>query len=1777
MDIHLAGFTVTSRISGTRSRSAVYRGYRDSDNLPVVIKTLAVEHPAREDLAQLRHEYAILLDLKLAETARPLGLEKLQNGLALILEEITGQSLHDLLATRRLTVLQSLTIAKSVADSLAKIHSASIVHRDINPQNIITELGTQRTYVIDFGIAARLVHTQEQAGAVSAMVGTLAYIAPEQTGRMSRTVDERADLYSLGVTLYEMLVGALPFTATDATEMIYSHIARAPIPPCEANPEISKVLSDIVMKLLAKNAEERYQSARGLSIDLQECIRQLKAKNTIQPFPIGAQDRSEKFHIPQHLYGREDELKTILESCTRAFAGEKSFVTIAGYSGVGKSSLVNELQRSIAQQQAFFIQGKFEQYSHGVPYSAFVEALGELLGYILQESPAAVAEWRQKFLAALGQQGRILTELLPPLERLIGPQPPVQQLPPTEAQNRFNLMVQRFLDVFAEQKRPIVMFLDDLQWGDVASLSMLQTLLTDPEGGYLLVIGAYRDNEVDASHRLSRAIADIKQQGVPAAEIVLRPLKLEHVTRMLMDMFGSGPEKIEPLARIAFEKTLGNPFFISQMLRDLHAENAIWLDGAQGTWQWDLQELEKKHVTDNVVDYMAGKLRRLKKPTQDILKVAACIGFEFDLLTVAALQDESLVQCGRNLWDAVEGGLITPADRESRFLDDLRTQQCPELPGDESVSVKFFFLHHRVQQAAYELLTDSERCALHLRIGRMLLAATSSDQQGRALFDIVNHFNIGQSLITEPQERLRVAELNLAAGRTAKSSAAYTAAGSYYLNGTQMLGEASWESNHGLCFALHSELIESDCLTGKFASAEQLCQLLSNHIQDLPERARLCELRIMLYVLQGRGQDAIRSVSSDLALFGIVLPEDEAQQKAVLDAEFAQASVLLGGRDISALLNLPEMKDPLYSLGVNLLNLLAAAAYLCNETLYGIVILKMVTLSLAHGNVGPSAFGYANYGFILSGLLGQFSDGMAFGRLAIDLSEKFQASELACRLNVVVGLYQHYSQPLREALTYFERAQRVGLDTGDFTFVSYACAHYVETRLNIGDDLSSIAGSIDQYLLLMQRTHDSLATALLRLLSQVVACLRGLTSSCVSFNSKDFDEDAFLRSMEEGLLEPIVFRYFTFKAQLYFLNGDYQQALDSCTKAERTMASSMGAVEICDVLQYKCMALLMLASNAEQAERERILKEVGGPCQQISTWAASCPDNYLHRSLLLDAERARVEGRPEEAMALYERAIAQAEKVEYPQHIALANNLAASFHASQGRRAAARGYRLEADYWYNRYGARGISNSLQSRFQLGGLVESGSTILTTQQGSLDLTRTSTQRMSSHVLDYTGVMEATQAISSEIVLDKALAQVMRILLGISGAQRAVLILDRDGQWIIEALTSSEPAELRLDCNQPLEASNELATSVVRYTLHTHETVILGNAVREQRFRSDPYIVSQSPKSIFCLALTNRARLIGAMYLENNLTYDAFTEERTGLLKTLSVQVAITLENALLYTNIRAATEKLKHANETLEQQVAKRTQELQKALAELWSEMDLARKIQTVLQPVNVKVDGYDVAAVSNPATEVGGDYFDVFKSDTTDIVVIGDVSGHGVKAGLCSMMVQSAVRSAVVAIQRCNAKLSPSNILGLANLGIYDCIKKIGKNQYMTATALCIDGPRVRFAGLHLDILIYRAATSTVEAIETDGVWIGIMEDITELLDEASFEMNQGDIMLLYTDGLTEAKKDGVMLETDGLIAKFLEVSKTTATSTSVVHGITAMLQSYKTNDDVTVIALKRI
>lgn len=1776
MDISLAGFTITSKMAGTRSRSAVYRGYREKDHLPVVIKTLAMEFPAREDLAQLRHEYAILHELKLPETAQAVGLEKMQNGLALVLEELTGQSLHDLLESRRLNIVQSLSIAKAIADGLVKIHAQSIVHRDINPKNIIVELGTQRTYIIDFGIATRLGHSQEQSGPLSGAVGTLAYIAPEQTGRMNRTVDERADLYSFGVTLYEMLVGSLPFTTPDMTEMVYSHIARSPVPPHEANPEISQTLSDIVMKLLAKNAEERYQSARGLSNDLRECIQQLKSTNQIQPFPLGAQDRSEKLHIPQQLYGREEELNTLIESCKSVKEGGKSLITIAGYSGVGKSSLVNEVRRFIAQSGAFFIQGKFEQYSHGVPYSALASALGELLGYILQESQTAVAEWREKILAALGQHGRLLTELLPPLERFIGPQPPVQQLPPTEAQNRFNLVVQRFLHVFAYAKRPIVMFLDDLQWSDVASLSMLQTLLTNPEGGYLLIIGAYRDNEVDATHRVSRAISDIKQQGVPLAQIVLKPLRIEHVTAMLSDMLGSPEENVEPLARIAFEKTLGNPFFIGQMLRDLHAENAIWLDGTQGSWQWDIQAVEKKQVTDNVVDYMAGKLRRLKKTTQDILKVAACIGFEFDLLTVAALQNESLTSCGRNLWEAVEGGLITPTDRESRFLDDLRTEECPELPGDESVSVGFSFLHHRVQQAAYELLNEEERRELHLRIGRRMLAAASVKPQGRALFDIINHFNGSQSLITEQDERRRVAELNLAAGNAAKASAAYAAAGSYYLNGTQLLGETSWETDHALCFALHSELIESDFLTGKFASAEQLAELLSNHIQTLNERARLCELRIMLYVLQGRGLDAIRSVSRDLELFGIVLPEDEAQQKTLLNAEFAEASALLQNRTIPGLLNLPQMEDPQRSLGVNLLNLLAAAAYLCNETLYCIVILKMVTLSLAHGNIGPSAFGYANYGFILSGFLGQFSDGMAFGRLSIDLSEKFQATELACRLNVVVGLYQHYSQPLREALTYFERAQRVGLDTGDFTFVSYACAHYIETRLNIGDDLASIAENIEQYILLMQRTHDSLATALLHLLRQVVACLRGLTVSSVSFNSKDFDEDAFLKSMEEQHLEPIVFRFFTFKAQLYFLNGDYKLALEACTKAESAMASSMGAVEICDVLEYKCLSLLMLAADAEPAERARMLADITSPCEQLSVWATSCPDNYLHRSLLLAAERARVEGQSEQAMALFERAIAQAEKVEYPQHTALANMLTASFHAGEGRRAAARGYRIEADYWYQRYGARGLSSNLENKFQLGGIFEQSNSVLATQQGTIELTRTSTQRLSSQILDYSGLMEATQAISSEIVLDKALAQVMRIVLASSGAQRALLILDRDGHAVIEAVTSSAPSELRLNCNQPLEASTELATSVVRYTLHTHETVILGNAGREQRFRGDPYIVNESPKSIFCFALTNRGRLIGAMYLENNLAYDAFTEERTGLLKTLSVQVAITLENALLYANIQAATEKLKHANETLEQQVAKRTQELQKALAELWSEMDLARKIQTVLQPVTVKVDGYDVAAYSNPATEVGGDYFDVFKSNATDIVVIGDVSGHGVKAGLCSMMVQSAVRSAAVAIERCGGNLSPSQILGLANLGIYQCIKQIGKSQYMTIMALCIDGSRVRFAGLHLDVLVYRAATQSIEQIETNGVWVGIMEDITDLLDEASFEMNQGDIMLLYTDGLTEAKKDNSMLETEGLTKMFLSIAKTATASATIIQGISAMMQSYKTNDDVTVLALRK-
>ncbi|WP_437940098.1 AAA family ATPase [Sorangium sp. So ce341] len=1574
--IQLAQYTLTEKVHDGLI-AAIYRGYRNTDGLRIGVKLLKSEYPGAREIARLRHEFSLVKELALDGVVAALGLERHGHSVALVMEDFGGRSLSELIQERRLTLDAALQVASSVAHTLDAVHRRRVFHKDIKPQNILVDMAAGAVKLIDFGIAARLSQETPKLLSPGALEGTLAYMSPEQTGRMNRVVDHRSDLYSLGVTLYEMLTGVLPFRAADPVEIVHSHIARIPPSPRELSPDVPEVVSDIVMRLLAKAAEDRYQSARGLAVDLDECRRRLDATGSIARFPLGRHDFAEDLLMPQKLYGRDEEIAALVAAWERVSRGGAELLLVSGRSGVGKSALVHEIHKAIARGQGRFIAGKFDQLSRSSPYSAIAGAFRELFRGLLTESEEELARWKTKLKAALGSNGQLLTNLIPELGLVLGPQPDVPDLGPTEAQNRFSIVFQNFLHAIAPAERPLVLFLDDLQWADSASLTLLRVLLTDPARGHLLVIGAYRDNEVDPQHPLVAAVDGIRAAGALVREICVKPLSQRDVEQLLGDLLGCERDRAAPLAAVVSKRTGGNPFFLTQFLLSIHRDKLVWREPGSGRWCWDLERIDRSVATDNVVDLVALKLRRLAPTTQHVLGLAACIGYQFELQTLATLRGTSPSQVAGELWEALEEGVVVPLDPEYRLVGGLRAASDGGPAATVDFDVSYRFVHDRVQQAAYALTDEGERRAVHLRVGRRMLSASGGAPSDERLFTVVDHMNLGAALITDAGERLDLAARNLAAGRKAKASTAYQAAVSYLRAGAAMLDATSREDEPELSFAIQAELAECEYMSGAHDRAEALFDDLVSGARSNLARAKIQAKRIVLLNTRGRFAEAVSVGRATLSLFGVHLPDDEEERRAALEAQLAVVQAAIAARGIEDVIHLPELTDPDKRIVIELLTHLDAPVFQARPDLYPLLTATSIGISLTHGHSELSAYGYVAHGFALAAFHGRYAEAREFGKLALALNEKHGNAYLDCKLNFLFAAFLHFCGPLRAVADHASIAVRAGLEVGDFNALSYACTVLIAARMGMGANLSQLREEIDGLLALMQRTRDALTTPFLVIARQVTANLAGQTKGRGTLGDEAFDEREFAATMEASGLSFGVCWYKAQKAGLLFLYGDHEGALSMAEQAQRASAPCTGLYFTTELAFFTCLALAALASAAPGEEREALAARLGRHHAEIGRWAESCPENYRHMHELVSAEIARISGKHDEAAALYDDAIASARRGAFLHHAALASELCATFYRGKGRLWIARSYMTEAYQGYLRWGAVAKAAELVERSrELVGLGGASATARL-DAGALPLTTVTTTTSSvttgslgAGLLDAAALIRAAQAISREIELDAVLERVMQIVAVNAGAQRGFFLRrGADERLLIDASFNVAPDEVKVGLAIPVEASSALAATIVQYVARTNEAVVLGDATADERFAADPYVVACRPRSVLCLATTHQGRLTGVLYLENNVATGAFTPSRTELIGLLCSQAAIAVENALLYARVNNASEALRRANETLESEVAHRTEELRSAYRQLELELDersRAERERAALQEEIIAVQDERLKELSTP-------------------------------------------------------------------------------------------------------------------------------------------------------------------------------------------------------------------
>ncbi|MGB3513915.1 MAG: AAA family ATPase [Microcoleaceae cyanobacterium] len=1532
------------------ANSEVYRASREQDERAVILKVLKQDYPTPAELTRYKQEYQITRSLNLEGVVNVYGLEPYQRTLVMILEDFGGLSLKQRLleSSANFSVPKILKIAIKTTEILGQIHSSNVIHKDINPANIVFNPETGQLKIIDFGISTQLSRENPTLKNPNVLEGTLAYMSPEQTGRMNRALDYRTDFYSLGVTFYELLTGKLPFETTDALELVHCHIAKQPIPPKEGRgqraegrrEEIPQALSDIVMKLMAKTAEERYQSAWGIKADLEECLKQLQETGEISDFPLGSQDISDQFQIPQKLYGREAEVETLLTAFDRVAGGERSpqpplergalegspllkegggegispgnskseLMLVAGYSGIGKSALVAEVHKPNTRLRGYFTEGKFDQFQRNIPYSAIVSAFKGLMRQLLTESEAQLKQWKEKLLAAFGSNGQVIIDVIPEVELIVGKQPPVPELGPTESQNRFNRVFSQFIRAFCTKEHPLVIFLDDLQWADSATLKLIELMMTDNETQYLFLIGAYRDNEVSPMHPLMMTLDGLKKQGTIVNFITLAPLALESISQLIADTLHSDTHEVKPLAELVKQKTGGNPFFANQFLKTLHSENLITFHfpqssltkgGSKGAfWQWDISNIKAQDITDNVVELMIGKLKKLPESTQEVLRLAACIGAYFDLTTISIICEKSKEEVFPDLVTAIQSGLILPT---SELDTELLIQD-------------YKFLHDRVQQAAYALIDEAQKTAVHLKIGRLLLQSIP-EALSEEIFEIVDHLNLGVELVKDRPERDKIAKLNLMAGKKAKSATAYRASATYFQVGRELLSTDCWQNSYDLALSLYEEAAESSYLCGDFTAMQELAEVVKNSAKTIVEKVKVYDVEIQAAGSQGKLRESLKIGLNVLEQLGFGLPENPSQ----LDIQkgLDETASLLKGREIEELIDLPEMTSPEALAAMFILASTLAAAYIANSELFVLNACQQVNLSIKYGNATWSAFGYSCYAINLCWISQDLESGYKFGKLALNLQDRLNAQKVKSKVFEIFGAHvMHWKEHFKETLPFVIEGYQSGIETGDFEFAGYCACYVCNHSYFIGRELTELEQQMATYSHAIGQIRRDSPFNWTALFWQAVLNLLGRSENPVRLIGDAFNEEKSLPDHDRTRLH---FFYLN-KLMLCYLFGEKHQAVKNAIAAEEYLDGVKAMIVESPFTFYDSLAHLGVFADISNSEQEALLDRVDKNQEKMGGWAYHAPINHKHKFDLVEAEKARVLGQVLEAEEFYEKAIVGASENEFIQEEALAYELAAKFYLERGRIKIAQTYMKEAQYAYTCWGAKAKVEDLEAKYpQL--LPKSSATKNITSTFTTTTRYTSNSR-SGEALDFATVMKASQAISGEIVLDKLLANLMKILIENAGAQTGFLILDRAGEWVIEA--SGEVDADKVTVLQSTPINQHLPTSIVNYVTHTRETVVNNDASNEGRFSNDSYIKTNKTKSILCAPLINQGQLSGIIYLENNLTAGAFTPDRLEILQLLSGQAAIAIANAKLYAEVKESERRLTQYLEAMPMGVAVHT-------------------------------------------------------------------------------------------------------------------------------------------------------------------------------------------------------------------------------------------------------------
>ncbi|MBN1847027.1 MAG: AAA family ATPase [Deltaproteobacteria bacterium] len=1503
------------------NRTVVYRGIRLADDLPVIVKLFKSKHPTPREIERIENGYRVAKSMDIQGIVKHYSLENISGRKILVMQDAGGMILKDYIHSYKITLKEFLEIAIHLTAVIEDIHGQRVINKNIHPGNILFHPNTKETKIIDFGIATQFQQEVQIDPRIEDLQGTMAYISPEQTGRTKQSVDLRSDLYSLGVTLYEVLTGKPPFVFKDPMEMVHAHIARQPVPP-DMNSDIPKVISEMIMILLSKMPDDRYQSASGLKSDLERCYRMLCDKGEIESFRLGQKDVSDRLIIPNRLYGRDDEIKQIHGLLTRIRQGEALTLLVGGPPGIGKTALIQTALRSTNGEKGYVISGNFDYLQRGIPYRTIIIAFQDLIRQILAKPEEELNIIRQEIMEALGLNSQVIIKVIPELELLIGEQNTIPTVGPAESLNRFHLTFQDFFRVFTKVEHPLIVFLDDMQWADPESISLIQAIGADPERGYLLFIGAYRNHRLDPSHPGTHALTCKGHENRSKTLFMsLKNLSEEDIECLLEDMLLSSSEELRPFSEVIKQKTDGNPFFIIQFLQALYREKILYFDQTASRWRWTPSKARDMAVSDNVVNPMIKQLKNLPETTRYVMQVAACIGSEFELdilsqaiemshsLTLKALEpalnENVIVQAGDHVG---AGGLIISGKGKNRDMPD----------------VQFRFSHSRIHQAAYQMFGKAERKKTHQKIGWLLMSKTSHELLEDRLFLILKHLNMGRDSIREESDKIKAAELNLLACKKAKESNAYNSAMGYADAGIALLPEDSWNLHFELTLNLYKEGAESHSFTGNLEEADRLFNEALSQVKDVEDKIVIYLEQIRAYTDRRMVHESIQLVKTALGLMGLPIPDSEQELTSLRLQERRRLKNNLKGKKISDLYHLPEITEPNILLLIKLTTCVSPYTLgMWNLALF--LIYKCMNIMVEKGNCDFSAVNYSQYATARA-CIGDFKEAAEFGELSIQFANKSNNPRIKCRTYFVYATFiQHWTNHLGQGDSFYDKSYEAVKESGQLETMAYILFDKAINSLIRGANLNRIYQEMIERAVAFEKTGDTILITDPFCVStfQLIKNLLGLTLDKHTFNDKTFDENHFIQSPLIIDFSKVV--YFHSKLINVYLFEDLEIQIDIADKTMALILTAAGHAFVPNIFFLTALIYLKACPNSDPKTKKHYLDKVEKIQSQMKIWANHCEANCLHKYLLIEAEKNSVLGDEIKAMRLYDQAIESARKHEFINNQAIANEAAAKYYLTKGLKKIASLYMNEAHYLFGLWGANAKVKDLEEKYseliatnQSGEKATSSLSIGSDPEDDIEL---------SAGLDLNTIMKASQVIYSEVILEKLIGKLITIMMENAGADRGVFLLKKEDGLHVEAEVEADKKDVRYLNSIPVKGSHMVPETIISHAERSKQTLVLDDAVKESLYPNDKYIQEKQPRSILCIPVVHKNKLLSILYLENNLSSGAFTLKRQELLQILSSQAAISMENASLYDNLtreinerKRTEEDLKETNVRLEQTI-----------------------------------------------------------------------------------------------------------------------------------------------------------------------------------------------------------------------------------------------------------------